>query len=164
MKFIELALNGSFLIELDPNFDNRGYFMRTFCTHEFATYDLKTNFVQCNSAYNLKKGIIRGMHFQVPPHQETKLVRCTRGAIFDVIADLREESETYLQWYGIELTATNHRMLYVPKGFAHGYQTLENHSEIFYMVDEYYNPTASREIDPQNIPMLKFPLPRYIPD
>lgn len=148
MKFNELPLKGAFLIEMERRHDERGYFARTFCTNEFATFGLATQFIQCSTSLNLKKGLIRGMHFQRAPHQETKLVRCTRGGIFDVIVDLREDSSTYQQSYGVELTAENGNMLYIPKGFAHGYQVLRDHSEVLYMMDEFYVPNAACEISP----------------
>lgn len=146
MKFTPLSLTGAYLIELEPRHDERGYFSRTFCMREFAEHGLVTNFVQMSTAFNIKAGQIRGMHFQDEPFAETKIVRCTRGAIFDAIIDLRKNSATYNQWYGTELSATNGKMLYVPKGFAHGYKTLTEDTEIFYMMDSFYVPNAAREI------------------
>ena len=148
MRFTELPLKGAFLIEIEPHFDERGYFARTFCHQEFNSRGLMGNFVQCSTSYNLKKGLIRGLHFQIAPYQETKIVRCTQGAIFDVLVDLREASPTYKQWYGIELTSRNGKMLYIPKNFAHGFQVLEDGSEVFYMMDEYYERNAARELSP----------------
>lgn len=148
MKFIELPLKGVFLIEPEHKRDERGYFARTFCINEFAQYNLVTHFIQCSTSFNIKKGLIRGMHFQAAPYEETKLVRCTQGAIFDAIIDLRENSSTFQKWYGIDLTAENGKTLYIPKGFAHGYQVLENNSEVFYMMDAIYVPEAAREISP----------------
>jgi len=127
---------------MEPHQDERGYFARVWCTREFEAQGLNTGLVQCNIAYNNKKGILRGMHYQVQPHAEVKLVRCTRGSVFDAIVDLREDSQTYLKWTGVELTEDNHRMLYVPEGFAHGYITLQDNSELFYQVSEFYTPGA----------------------
>lgn len=158
MKFKELALTGAYLIELEPNVDQRGYFARTFCVKEFENYSLVSKFVQCSTSHNLKKGIIRGIHFQAEPWQETKLVRCTRGSIFDVIVDLRINSATYMQWYGTELSMDNQKMIYVPKGFGHGYQTLEDNSDVYYMIDEYYSLEAARTIEYKVIPNLQYPL------
>lgn len=147
MKFTALPLNGAFLIEQDRKHDERGYFARTFCVNEFAQHGLVNNFLQCSTSHNLKKGLIRGMHYQVDPHGETKLVRCTKGAIFDVMLDVREGSLTKGQWYGTELSAENGKALYIPKGFAHGFQVLEPGSDVFYMIDTLYEPTSAREID-----------------
>lgn len=160
MKFTELPLQGAYLIEMEHRFDQRGYFARTFCINEFSAYGLSTNLIQCSTSFNLKKGLIRGMHYQAAPHQETKVVRCTRGAIFDVIVDLREDSPTFRQSYGVELTAQNGKSLYVPKDFAHGFQVLEDNSEVYYMMDEFYAPTAAREISPfsNEISLPQWPL------
>lgn len=162
MLFTELSLKGAYLIELEPRHDERGHFARTFCSKEFATHGLITNFVQCSTSHNLQKGLIRGLHFQAEPYQETKLVRCTQGAIFDVIVDLRNDSPTYKKWYGVELTATNGKMLYIPKDFAHGFQVIENKSDVFYMMDEFYVPGSAREISPfsTEINTLRWPLAR----
>lgn len=151
MKFTELSLQGAYLIELEPLHDHRGYFARTFCMKEFAAHGLATNFVQCSTSFNLKKGLIRGLHYQATPYEETKIVRCIRGKIFDVLVDLREQSPTFKQWLGFELSAENGRTLYIPKGFAHGYQVLEDNSEVFYMMDEFYVPNSAREILPHVI-------------
>lgn len=148
MRFTELPLQGAYLIELEHRYDERGYFARTFCTQEFAQYGLATQFVQCNTSYNLQRGLIRGLHYQANPHAETKLVRCTQGAIFDVMVDLRVHSPTYKQSFGIELSAKNGKALYIPKDFAHGFQVLEEGSEVFYMMDAFYVPEAAREISP----------------
>lgn len=146
MKFTELPLSGAYLIELEHRVDERGYFARMFCIDEFAKHGLIANFVQMSTSFNSKSGQIRGMHFQTAPFAETKIVRCVRGAIFDVIIDLRPESPTLNQWYGCELSAENGKMFYIPKGFAHGYKTLEDSTEILYMMDEPYKPEAAREI------------------
>lgn len=158
MKFIELPLAGAFLILLEHKIDHRGYFARTFCIEEFSEAGLKTQFLQCSTSFNLKRGLIRGMHFQENPFAETKLVRCTQGKIWDVLIDLRENSPTFQQWHAEELSQQNGKMLYIPQGFAHGYQVLENHSEVFYMMDEMYHPDAAREISPFSIPHLNWPL------
>jgi len=140
--FTQTSLAGACIIDVESMQDERGYFARVWCAREFQAQGLKTDLVQCNVAYNHKKGTLRGMHYQRPPHAEVKLVRCTRGAIYDVIVDLRPESPSYLGWTGVELTEQNHRMLYVPEGFAHGYVTLQDDSELFYQVSEFYTPGA----------------------
>src|SRR2546430_5996136 len=124
MIFISTPLSGAFILELEPHDDSRGFFARTFCAREFANHALETNFVQCSISFNREKGTLRGMHFQRPPACEAKLVRVTSGAIYDVIIDLRPESPSYRQHFGVELSAANRRSLYVPKLFAHGFQTL----------------------------------------
>lgn len=145
MKFTELPLAGAYLIEMDHHIDERGYFARTFCRAEFEKYGLVTNFIQMSTSFNHYKGQIRGMHYQEDPYGETKIVRCTRGVIYDVMVDLRKDSPTYNQWYGAELSAINGKMFYIPKGFAHGYKTLEDNTEIFYMMDQVYVKDAARE-------------------
>lgn len=146
MKFTELPLAGAYLLEMEPRHDDRGYFSRTFCTQEFAKHGLVTNFVQMSTSHNIKAGQIRGMHFQEDPYGETKIVRCTNGAIIDAMIDLRPNSPTFKQWYATELSAANGKMFYIPKGFAHGYKTLTDGAEIFYMMDEFYHKDAAREI------------------
>ncbi|MGV6860090.1 MAG: dTDP-4-dehydrorhamnose 3,5-epimerase [bacterium] len=142
MKFTETRLQGAYIVDMDPIRDERGYFARVWCAREFEAQGLNTDLKQCNVAYNNSKGTLRGMHYQHQPHAEVKLVRCTRGAIYDVIVDLRPGSSTYLGWTGVELTEENHRMLYVPEGFAHGYLTLLDDSELFYQVSAFYAPGA----------------------
>lgn len=144
MKFEETPLKGSFIIQLDKQEDERGFFARTFCQKEFESHNLKTNFVQCNTSYNKKKGTLRGMHYQAEPFSETKLVRCTRGSIYDVIIDLRKDSETYCKWFAIELSESNGSSLYIPEMFAHGFLTLEDNTEIFYQVSEFYSQEHAR--------------------
>ena len=139
-------LSGVFVVELDQREDERGFFARAWCKQEFASRGLATEFVQHNIAFNWKKGTLRGLHYQAEPHGEVKLIRCTRGAIFDVVVDLRSESATCGQWYGVELTAENRKMLYIPKGCAHGYQTLLGETEVFYQVSAFYQPEAERGI------------------
>src|SRR5437868_2993387 len=124
MKFLETPLKGSFVIDLEPVSDDRGWFARTFCKKEFAQIGHAKEWVQLNHSVTYQKGSIRGMHFQFPPHTEIKMVRCIAGAVFDVIIDLRAGSGTYLKWFGQELSAVNKKMLYIPEGFAHGFQTL----------------------------------------
>lgn len=146
MIFQETRLKGAYVIEPERIEDRRGFFARTWCTRDFETAGLNPLMVQCNISFNAKKGTIRGMHYQRAPHEEAKLVRCTKGAIFDVIIDLRPKSTTYIEWVGVELTSDNHKMLYVPEGFAHGYQTLTDNSEVFYQVSQYYTPGAEQGI------------------
>lgn len=143
MKFHPMELNGAFLIEPDRREDERGFFARTWCRDEFAAHGLNPNLVQCNISYNTHKGTLRGMHFQAAPHEEAKLVRCTRGTIFDVIIDLRSASPTFKQWASVELNEDNRCELYVPEGFAHGFQTLADDTEVFYQMSEVYHPKAS---------------------
>jgi dTDP-4-dehydrorhamnose 3,5-epimerase len=138
VKFLPLALSGAYLIEPMPIADERGSFARTFCRQQFQERGLNAHLEQCSFSYNLKKGTVRGMHFQKPPYAETKIVRCTQGKIYDVIIDLRAESPTYKQWESLLLSAENRHMLYVPEGFAHGFQTLEDHTEIFYQISRPY--------------------------
>ena len=140
MIFTELPLGGAFVVELEPRRDERGFFARGFCANEFRQHGLKTEVVQANLSHNLKRGTVRGMHYQRPPRAEVKMVRCVNGAIFDAIIDLRPDSSTYLKWAGVELSRDNRKMLYVPEGFAHGYQTLTNDCEVFYMVTQFYSP------------------------
>lgn len=149
MKFTELPLKGTYLIEMDKHVDDRGYFARTFCTQEFADHGLVTNFIQISTSFNHKKDQIRGMHYQEDPYGETKIVRCTQGAIYDVIVDIRKDSPTYNQWFGAILSQENGNMFYIPKGFAHGYKTLEDNTELLYMMDAIYVKDAAREIDYQ---------------
>lgn len=144
MTFTETELKGAFIIDLDLREDDRGYFARAFCENEFADHGLCTRFPQCNTSWNKNAGTLRGMHYQLEPHGEVKLVRCTKGRILDVIVDVRKGSPTYCKWIGVELSQANRRMLYVPVGFAHGYQALEPDTEVFYMVSEYYTPTHER--------------------
>ena len=146
MTFPELELPGAFLIELDRIEDERGFFARTFCRDEFAEHGLATEIVQANTAFNRRKGTLRGMHFQAAPHEEAKLVRCTRGAVYDVIVDLRRDSPTFTRWVSVELTVENDTMLYVPEGFAHGYQTLEDETETSYLMSQRYEPSAGRGV------------------
>ena len=160
MRFVPTALAGAYTIEVEPHEDSRGFFARTFCAREFAEHGLETNFVQCSVSMNRTRGTLRGMHYQLPPAGEAKLVRCTAGAIRDVIVDLRQNSQTYLQHFSVELTAQNRCALYVPKTFAHGFQTLEDDTEIFYQMSEFYSPDKSAGVrfdDPKL--GIQWPLP-----
>jgi dTDP-4-dehydrorhamnose 3,5-epimerase len=160
MRFIETKLQGAFVIEVEPRTDSRGFFARAFCQREFEAHGLKPSIAQANIAFNHKRGTVRGMHFQYPPYAESKLVRATRGAIIDIIVDLRPESRTYLQSISVELSADNHRALYVPERFAHGYQTLEDATETSYQVGEYYAPGSEGGLSPFDPAMgLQWPLP-----
>jgi dTDP-4-dehydrorhamnose 3,5-epimerase len=146
MIFTETKLKGAYIVQLERIRDERGFFARAWCKREFDQHGLISRLVQCNVSYNKKQGTLRGMHYQVAPHEETKLVRCTMGSIYDVIIDLRPGSPTHKEWIGVELNAENRRMLFVPKGFAHGYQTLVNHTEVFYQVSEFYTPETERGV------------------
>lgn len=146
MKFIEVKLKGAYTIEPQLLEDERGFFARTFCKLEFEAHGLNPSLVQCNISFNKRKGTIRGMHYQAPPHAEAKLIRCTMGVIYDVILDLRPESPTFKKWFALELTAENRKMLYIPEGFAHGFQTLTDNSEVFYQISEFYHPESTRGI------------------
>lgn len=146
MIFTETKLKGAYTIEIEKLVDERGFFGRSWCKNEMEAHGLKTNIVQVNTSLSLKKGTLRGMHYQKRPYEETKLVRCTKGAIYDVIIDLRPDSETYLKWVGIELNENNHRMLYIPERFAHGFITLKNNSEITYFNTQFYHPESSKEL------------------
>ena len=146
MIFKETQLKGAFIIEMEPISDNRGLFARAWCQKEFEARSLVSCFVQNNITFSPKRGTLRGLHYQVAPYEEPKLVRCTRGAMFDVIVDLRPESPTYMQWLGMELTADNRKMVYIPGGFAHGYQILMDNTEVFYQVGQFYAPEYERGI------------------
>ena len=143
MRFGECPLSGAWVIDLDRHDDDRGFFARTFDRDAFAARGLDPAVVQCNTSYNTTAGTLRGLHFQAAPHGEPKLVRCTRGAVYDVIVDLRPDSATHLRWHGVELSAENGRALYVPVGFAHGFQTLQDASEVLYMMGHEYVPAAA---------------------
>lgn len=146
MLFHELELPGAYLIELEKRGDDRGFFARAFCKKEFGTKGLVTDIVQMNNSLSAEAGTLRGLHYQLPPHAETKIVRCIRGAIWDCILDLRSDSRTFGKWFGAELSAENRKMMYVPKGFAHGLISLTSDTETFYLVDEFYAPTAERTV------------------
>jgi dTDP-4-dehydrorhamnose 3,5-epimerase len=146
MRFELLPIGGAFRIELEPTIDNRGFFVRSFCADAFAKQGLKTDFVQRSFSHNYRRGTVRGLHYQAPPHSETKIVRCTRGAAFDVIVDVRIGSPTFGRWQALELTADNHIMTYVPPGCAHGFQTLADNTEIYYEITPNYVASATRGI------------------
>ena len=152
MLFKETPLRGAFVIDIERREDDRGFFGRAWCRDEFAAHDLDTALVQCNVSFNKMRGTLRGMHYQAEPFEETKLVRCTMGGIYDVILDLRPSSATYLQWTSVELTVDNRRMLYIPVGMAHGFQTLTDDTEVFYQMGEIYRGEYTRGVrwnDPQ---------------
>ena len=142
MLFTETKLTGAFIIDLERREDDRGFFARAFCQNEFSDHDLKPVIAQANIGFNRRRGCVRGMHFQYPPAAETKVVRCTRGGVFDVIVDLRPENPTYFEHISVELTADNHRAIYIAERFAHGYQALEDETETSYQVGEFYTPGA----------------------
>lgn len=146
MRFYETEIRGAFLIELDKASDTRGYFARTWCRKEFAEHGLNPELVQCNTSFNHREGTLRGMHYQAEPYGEDKLVRCTRGAIYDVIIDLRKDSATYLHHVAETLTEDNGRMLFIPKGLAHGFMTLANDTEVFYQMSTFYEGSAARGV------------------
>jgi len=146
MIILPTALHGAYVIDLEKREDSRGFFARAWCRREFEQHHLVPDLMQANLSYNTIKGTLRGMHYQAAPYGEVKLVRCTRGRLYDVIVDLRPESFTYGRWLGVELTADNRLMLYVPAGFAHGYETLEDNTEALYLVSEYYTPGAERGV------------------
>jgi dTDP-4-dehydrorhamnose 3,5-epimerase len=146
MIFIETELKGAFIVEIEKREDHRGFFARSWCRNEFENQGLTSGFVQSNVSFSSKKGTLRGMHYQVAPYEESKLVRCVRGAIYDVIIDLRPDSPTYKRWIGVELTSGNYRMLFVPEKFAHGFLTLEDDCEVTYQVSQFYAPGSERGI------------------
>jgi dTDP-4-dehydrorhamnose 3,5-epimerase len=144
--FKETELNGAFVIDMERLSDGRGFFARSFCRKEFEDHGIDPHISQCNVSFNKKRGTLRGMHWQASPFEEAKLVRCTQGDVFDVIIDLRPVSKTYKKWIGVELTAENRTMLYVPKGFAHGFVTRKDSTEVFYQMSQSYVPGAARGI------------------
>jgi len=146
MIFRETPLKGAFIIDIERIEDKRGFFAEAWCQKEFEANGLVSRMVRTNISFNRKRGTLRGMHYQVPPYEEIKLVRCTRGAIYDVIIDLRPDSPTYKKWTGVELTAENYRMLYVPESFAHGFLTLEDTAEITYQISQFYSPESARGV------------------
>ena len=146
MRFIETALPGAFVIEPDLQHDERGFFARTFCRNEFRQHGLNPDLAQCSISFNRQRDTLRGMHFQAPPHVEAKLVRCTLGAVYDVVVDLRPTSPTFRQWTGVELTAGNRKMIYVPEELAHGFITLADDTEMFYQMSEFFDPACARGV------------------
>lgn len=146
MKFHQTRLPGVFEIHLEPLGDERGFFARSWCAREFERQGLNPKTAQCNVSFNEKKGTLRGLHYQADPHPEAKLVRCTQGSIYDVVVDLRPQSATFRQWVGLVLSAANRHMIYIPEGFAHGFLTLEDKTEILYQMSEFYHPELSRGV------------------
>lgn len=160
MKFASTPLAGVYVVELERLGDERGFFARSFCQEEFRRHGLKPAIAQCNVSWNSRRGTLRGLHYQVAPHEEVKLVRCTRGAIWDVIVDLREGSPTRLRWHALEINAENRLALYVPGGCAHGFQTLTNDTEVLYQMSEFYHPELARGLrwDDRRLG-IRWPLP-----
>lgn len=146
MIFTETKLSGAFVIELEPHADQRGFFARTFCRKEFEAHGINAQVEQCNISFNKRKGTLRGMHFQVAPFAEAKLVRCTSGSIYDVIIDLRPSSSTFKQYFAVELSAENRTMLFIPEGFAHGFQTLQDDTEVFYQMAQSFSAEHARGV------------------
>jgi dTDP-4-dehydrorhamnose 3,5-epimerase len=146
MKFIGVPLTGAYVIEIETIVDERGFFARTWCAEEFGMHGLNQNLAQCSISFNARRGTVRGMHYQDQPYPEAKLVRCCSGAIYDVMVDLRPTSTTYCRWHAVELTAENRKMLYVPEGLAHGFQTLADNTEVFYQISELYRPECARGV------------------
>ncbi len=146
MKFIKTPLEGAYVVELEKREDERGFFARAFCVDEFAEHGLKTEIKQSNLSGSVQKGTTRGLHYQVAPMAEVKFIRCIKGSVFDVLVDMRPESPTYKQWFGIELTEENQTAIYIPEGFAHGHQTLEDNSQIMYLTTQVYSPEHERGI------------------
>lgn len=163
MIFRETRLKGAYLIELEKDEDERGFFARSFCQEEFRQRGIDFNIVQCNISLNKKIGTIRGMHYQSNPYEEAKLVSCIKGKIYDVIVDLRKDSVTYCQWQALELSDRDYRMLYIPKGFAHGFQTLEINSVVFYQMSEFFHPECAGGIKwNDNLFCIQWPLNKEI--
>lgn len=166
MIYHQTPLKDALVIDLEKREDDRGFFARTYCAEEFAKQGMQTEYVQANTSLSIHEGTLRGMHYQLPPMQEAKLVRCTRGSLWDAIIDVRPDSPTFGQWFGAELSADNRRMMYVPQGFAHGFITLEPMTEVFYLVSQYYSPQQERGIrwnDPRF--NIRWPqLPKVISD
>jgi dTDP-4-dehydrorhamnose 3,5-epimerase len=146
MTFRETKLPGVFEIHLEPNADRRGFFARSWCQSEFENHGLNAKLVQCSVSYNSRKGTLRGIHYQAAPNSETKLVRCTMGAIYDVVVDLRPQSPTFKNWIAVVLTAANRHMLYIPEGCGHGFLTLEDETEVYYQMSEFYHPESARGV------------------
>ena len=146
MVFTETRIKGAFLIEPEVLKDERGFFARTFCEREFAERGLVTRFVQCSVSFNARRATLRGMHYQCAPHEEVKVVRCTRGAVYDVVLDLRPGSPTRGRWAAAELSEENHRSFYVPPGCAHGFLTLQDETELFYQISDFYHPESARGV------------------
>ncbi len=158
MRFTRTELEGVWLIDLDTHDDERGFFARCWCRRDFEEHGLNPDIAQCNISFNRKRGTLRGMHYQAPPHEEAKLIRVTRGAVFDVVIDVRPDSATHLQWFSTELSIHDPRMLYISAGFAHGFQTLQDETEVFYQMSAFHCPEVARGIR-WNDPALNIPWP-----
>lgn len=158
MKFHAIELQGVYVIDLQPFRDERGFFSRIYCKKEFAEAGLVSEFVQINHSITTRKGTIRGMHYQVPPHAEVKVIRCVKGGVLDVVVDIRRNSPTFLKHFKIELTEENDRMLYIPRGFAHGFQTIEDDAALIYQHSDFYMPSAEQGIR-YNDPLLEIDWP-----
>lgn len=161
MIFNKTPIDGAYTIELEKRGDDRGFFARMFCKDEFAAHGLETDFVQVNNSLSVKAGVLRGMHYQLPPFAEVKLVRCVRGSLYDFIADIRPDSPTFGKWFGAELSAENRTMMYVPRGFAHGFITLEDNTEAVYLVSNVYGPEQERGVRFDD-PAIGVQLPRDV--
>lgn len=163
LRFTPTILNGAYIIDIEPIADERGFFARSWCQHEFCRQGLNSQLMQCNISFNKARGTLRGLHYQETPYGEAKLIRCSAGAVYDVIVDLRTISPSYGQWFSVELTAANYRMLYVPEGIAHGFQSLEEGTEVFYQMSQAYHEECARGIR-WNDPAFKvsWPLPNPI--
>lgn len=163
MLFTETRLKGAFIVDLEVREDERGFFARSWCNNEFVEHGINPDLVQCNISFNIKKGTLRGMHYQSEPFPEAKVVRCTMGTIYDVIVDLRPDSLTFKDWVSVELSAENRRALYVPFGFAHGFQTLTDNCEVFYQMSEYYHPECSKGVRWDDLAFsIEWPFPEQI--
>jgi dTDP-4-dehydrorhamnose 3,5-epimerase len=162
MKFSPTKLPGVWIVDLEKHEDERGFFARSWCRREFEDHGINPNLVQCSVSFNRKKGTLRGIHRQIAPHAESKTVRCTRGAIYDVAVDLRPDSPAYKQWMAVELNSDNGRMLYIPEGCGHGFQTLADNTEVFYQMSEFHHPESARGIR-WNDPALKIEWPLSAP-
>ena len=163
MIFTELPLQGAYTVEMQRLADERGFFARSYCAEEFAAHGLGPELRQCSVSYNARRGTLRGLHYQSAPHEEHKLVRCTFGAVFDVIVDIRASSPTYRRWHGAELTADNRRSLFIPPGFAHGFVSLTDHAEVYYMISVAHAPQSARGLrwnDPAFA--IEWPLPPVV--
>ncbi len=163
MIFSETKIKGAFIIDPELITDERGFFARSFCKEELQKQGLETDIVQCNISYNKKKGTLRGMHYQVPPFEEAKIVSCTKGSIYDVVVDLRRDSPTFKKWVAAELSEKNFKMVYIPRGCAHGFQTLDNNSIVYYQMTEYFHPECARGLPWDNLSIgIVWPVPDMI--
>ena len=165
MTFTPTKIEAVWVVEMERRQDERGWFARTWCTDEFRKNNLNPNLSQCSASFNHRRGTLRGLHYQIAPHEEAKLVRCTRGAIWDVALDLRPNSKTFLQWVGVELTAENGRAIYIPEGCAHGFQTLADDTEVLYLIAQEYSPESARGVrwdDPAFSIVWPVPAPGFI--